>query len=234
MVDTSASDFGNIFKKQFKDTKQIKEEGFGNELSSLYQITPMDNLLIPTDTLFIDKQEIGTAFILSHPVNGRLSNATYTLGSGGLGSSSTIYVRQSNDVYVEQFGVNDLIDTSVTTATITNSLFKCEFADGTNNQVLQTKSLYFDASGASNVSKVTLILNGIDVDNGSFYVSTNGGSTWTSISQSVETTVTSGNDLRLKIINDTGTYVWPTAWASWGGDDVASMTLTKISLAYTI
>ena len=97
-----------------------------------------------------------------------------------------------------------------------------------------TNTIYYDGDGVVNVDRIKLTLTGATLTEAECFVSTDGGDTWEEvIALDTWQDVTNGNDLRLKIDNDTLNYVWGdplgTPWTS-----SVSFTITGIELEYEL
>lgn len=254
MVNTSVREIAGVIGNQKKEVNEIKEEGFDNEQSSTYQAVSEDYCELLNTTSHVYIRSIGSMFILDSATNGLLDDGGSLLdGSnsfilshaqegrlgynqlGGLGrpEKELRFVVQSNNEHIERFGTDLLNDTSVTSATVDHSLFKCTFADDIE-QIYQTKSIFYDSEDEIKVSEVTILAKGDGTKNAGYFVSVDGGLNWTQVALNTTITTLQGNDLRVKVTNDQGKFTWPTPFGTWGGDDAEFLSLTELRIIYKI
>jgi len=230
MVDTSAKEFGNLLGKQSKRITEIEDQGFGTEAAGATLFLPRDTLKVRNNLLLVTTQLIGSAFILGHPVNGQLGTSPFTLGSGGLGSSSEIWVSHSNNTYIENFGSEIMTSTDVTTATVNTSDFKLDF--GNSSQTWYSNRIFYDSTGSQTYNSIVVTALGSSINNLTFSTSL-GGTSWDEVELGkTYKWETPGSDIRIKVENDNGTYVWPTPFGTWGGIDYAQAYLTEVKVIY--
>jgi hypothetical protein len=231
VANESAKELGELLGRGARESIEIKETGFGSEQYGFNQINAYDDIRSPSTAIEINKQLIGDAFILGHPVNGQLGTSPFTLGATDLGASSKVYVGHAANTYVERFGITRFIDTGATTATISTSDFTCTFSDSVA-QTLQTSQIFFDDITSTTVSNVTVLLSGLTVQNGLVSVATDG-STFVEVVQNEATAVTAGNDLRVKVTNGAGALGWPTEFGTWGSASIDPLTITQLTVIYS-
>ncbi len=232
MADLDTNALGKLIGEGIRETQNVKEEGFGSQQYGFNQITPIDNIYLLSDTTIVSQQLIGSAFILGHSVNGRLSNASYTLGSGGLGSKTTKEIVNANKTFTEDFGISTFIDSPNTTASISTTAFECEF--GATSQELRTSTIYYYPDHP--MTAITLFVTGDNVDKGTYYVSGNGGSSWTNVDLGISASMTVGSDVRIKVVNvGTSGSGFPTAFGTWGvAGTNYSFTITRLKAVYEV
>ena len=225
-----STELGRLLAQTNRNVHEIKEFGFGNQLSGFYQMNPYDSILLVPDRLLLTKQLIGSAFILSHPVNGELGSSSFSLGSGGLGDSSDIWVSHSDKTYIERFGSDIMTNTDLSTISLTHSQYKLQFTS--TYAEWYSKRIFYDASGNQTYDSIVATAVGDSTGN-LVYSATLDGSNWETIKLGkTYKWSTPGSDIRAKISNDQGKYSWPMAWASWGGVDTAPAYLTEFKLIY--
>jgi len=97
-----------------------------------------------------------------------------------------------------------------------------------------TNTIYYDASDTVKVDRVKLSLTGATLTEAECFVSTDGGSTWEEITTlDAWQDVINGNDLRLKIDNDTLNFKWGDPWGTpW--TQSSTFTLTEVQLEYEL
>lgn len=230
MTNNAATSLGRTLAQTNNNIYEVKEFGFGNQLSGFYQLNPYDSVEILSDRIVLTKQLIGSAMILGHPVNGRMG-MTYTLGDGDLGSSSEFFIAHSGNTYIERFGSNIMTDTDLTTATVNTSDYELNFSS--NPVEWYSKRIFYDSTG--NTTKDSLVVTNVGTSTDALSISAtlDGGTTWNNIEfNKTYKWNTPGSDIRIKISNDEGIDEWPTPWNTWGGMDGAQSTLTEIKVIY--
>lgn len=227
MADT-VSELANLLGSNIKETQQIKEDGFYNELAGFFQINPQDSIRIPDDYVTVTQKDIGAALILGHPVNGRLGES-YTLGTVDLGGSTLVYAGHSNNTYIENFGSNILTDTDLSTVEITASDFVLDFRIQDGEWI--SKEIFYDSRDIQNFNSVSVSAIGDSTESLFYYISSDG-LDWSSIDLGKSYSIPAGfNKLLLKVTN---IYLaqWPTSFGSWGSIQYNDGYINELKLIY--
>lgn len=92
-----------------------------------------ETILIDEGPTKISKTNIGHAFVLNHPTNGKLGVALgidgsqITLGSGGISTTTELAVVNQDNIFKEYFRTTDFVDTVNTTATVNTTTHTVTF-----------------------------------------------------------------------------------------------------------
>jgi len=193
MVDTTSKDIGGLLGRNAKQVANIEDEGFKAKLGATL-VRPQDNIRVSNDLTQKLKQEIGTAFIFGHPVNGAVGT-TFTLGTGDLGASSEISRTLLNNAYRHTFLNTTFIDVANTTASLVTG--SCIFAAGGTQEFCRTIQLFKEPGGTMSQVRISTVAD----NNDNVLRQADTGSGFVTIPQDVLTAVTSGSILDVRIAN---------------------------------
>lgn|SRR3990167_1689146 len=177
----------------FGGEQSIRDEiGTEDSVNQLTKITDRQDIqIIPLPRITLSRG-IATSFILDHPANGVLN--TSVLGDFRTTNTVLTTVNEAN-TFIETFRTDVLKDPSITTATwdsqIDYDILTNTFTSGagtnilsfTAGQVAQSRSAALKSPDI--YSTATMIVTGTTLSNLSLFMSSNGGTTFESVTNSV-------------------------------------------------
>ena len=145
-----------------------------------------------------------------------------------LNAEDIVTVNSVNDLFIEHFNFDILLDTGSTTAEIDPDGF-IHF-DGALQQQLQSIHIYKDA--ARTITQALINVEGTNVDSTTILMKTSEGGDWQIVQLNDLTDLAvPGTELYYQINNNSG-LGFPTPWATWGEDIIEESTIEKLTIRY--
>lgn len=197
-------------RREFDNIKVKDQLGNPDQIGIFGPFRKEETLIIEEGPTVIQHIDPNNHFTLDHSVRCDLDSATYELDTG-LGTQTPYYeVTNPNNVFYwnfryalgtlqsdGQYDTLGFIETGSTTATVdTTTNYRVDFTSG---QILQSTSVFKDASSAQVVVAATLQAT-VGAGSFTYELSADGGSNWETVTLGTEHTFTNtGSDLRIKI-----------------------------------
>ena len=169
---------------------------------------------------------MGDGFILASDIFGTLG--VNTLGDVTTEETLRIVVNPQNR-HIERFLDNEFEDSTTTATWGTSGSLSFSTAP---EEAISTPIHYNN----ENILKAIVSVEGTDVDNLTYYISSDDGNNWEDVDiNTVHTFINIGQSLKYKLTNASSGAEFPTPFGTWGSGGVTSAaTITKLQINYEV
>jgi hypothetical protein len=170
--------------------REVRDELGSQPTTTEVYKTWTENVKVEEGPTVVKQQHIGHAFVVGHPVNGRIGSGyngvdgeQIVIGSQALGDLTTVRVTNPNNRFIDRFWFDEFIDSN--NSDIEHSTTNGEIEIYGNHYL--TSELFYKDNTAK--STYTVYLEGTNTTGVNIYLSADNGDNWEQVTEDTETTL---------------------------------------------